>query len=126
MFQNMPKATIPATNQSKEVISPIIPTDLAESMPRIGTTHSQADPIVHVKLIDPQDDSPIFLTEYNPVSQMGYGWIEPVFGGDGLCCIDVRELQVNAAQRDESWQPQLLSEAIKSLESGPETPDNGV
>ena len=77
------------------------------------------DPIVYVKLYDPNDDDTILLTEYNPETGMGYGWMEPIFEGDGLAHIDVRELENTGIECDPTWQPKRLSEAVRDWSSRP-------
>ena len=78
----------------------LIPDTIVQHIPMLGATQHQMDPIVYAKLYDPSDDNTILLTEYNPATGMGYGWMEPIFEGNGLAHVDVRELENTGIECD--------------------------
>ena len=90
-----------------------------ENLPKLYETEDIEDPIVQVKLFHPLGGQATwFLTEFDPETQMAFGF---AFITDGeLGYIPLKELEeINISglkvERDNFWTPKPLSEAKKEL-----------
>jgi len=87
-----------------------------ENLPALYETEEQEDPIVYVKLFHPLCGATWLLTEYNPETNICFGYAYITDGELGYISLEELE-ELNIAglkvERDSSWTPKKLSEAKK-------------
>ncbi len=95
-------------------MSKLLPDDIAKLLPPLYATENIDDPVAHVKLFTPDSSWSWFLTEFDPVQRLCFGF---VIGLDQeLGYFSLHELEAVRGplglpiERDLYWQPRPISE----------------
>ena len=95
-------------------MSKLLPDDIAKLLPPLNATENIDDPVAHVKLFTPDSSWSWFLTEFDPVQRLCFGFVIGLDQELGYFSLDeleaVRGPLGLPIERDLYWQPRPISE----------------
>ena len=95
-------------------MSKLLPDDIAKLLPPLYATENIDDPVAHVKLFTPDSSWSWFLTEFDPVQRLCFGFVIGLDQELGYFSLDeleaVRGPLGLPIERDLYWQPRPISE----------------
>lgn len=100
------------------VVMKLITAELRAKLPPLGAQDGNSDPMVFVKLFHPLSNWTWYITEYNPVENMAFGYVDGFEGEWGHISIDeLAELRVHGLpmERDRLFEPKPFSK-VKETE----------
>jgi len=90
----------------------------AQTIPALGATEHDKDPIAHVKLFTPDSSWTWYLTEYDPDNREAFGLVQGLEEELGYFNLDelsaIRGPLGLPIERDMFWKPRKLSEVKRS------------